>query len=219
MLLLRSRISAVGWALALGASVALLASSTANAAPPKQVVSQGPARQTTLSARTSDPSVGPFVEPGFAATCTWHEFGEGEQPPWWLTFADPLCVEYSKRDITIDNGGALRFLVAEPSRFATAMVTCHYYQKDHWSVQSAPGATPSVAWDGQYWWDKTAQRAGARLTNFRIDGHSVGIGDVVAALEPVFPDFAHALSDYGQAAGESGLTVPLPFDLRCALAG
>ncbi|MEV6028333.1 hypothetical protein [Streptomyces sp. NPDC052036] len=219
MIPLRLRVVAVGCALVLGASAALLSSSTAVAAPSKPVVRESQARQATRSAVAADPSVGPFTEPGFAAGCTWHEFGEGEQPPWWLTFADPLCVEYSKRDITIDDGGALRFLVAEPSRFAVSMLTCHYYQKDHWSVQSTHGATPWVVWDGEYWWDKAGRRAGARLTNFRIDGHTVGIGDAVAALQPVFPDLASALSDYGQAAGETGLTMSLPYDLRCALAG
>ncbi|MEU6218203.1 hypothetical protein ABZ845_11895 [Streptomyces sp. NPDC047022] len=215
MSLLRLRVFAAGSALALGVSAGLLPSSTALAAPSKQVVPAGSPRPATRSETAS----GPFAEPAFASTCTWHEFGEGEKPPWWLTFADPLCVEYSKRDITVDDGGALRFLVAEPSRFAITMVTCHYYQKDHWSVQSTAGATPWVAWDGQYWWDKTGQRAGARLTNFRIDGHTAGIGDVVSVLEPDFPDLAHALSDYGREAGETGLTVSLPFDLRCALAG
>lgn len=219
MFALRLRVSAAGCALVLGAPAALLASSTAVAAPAKPVVRESPVRQASRSAGAADTSVGPFVEPGFAAGCTWHEFGEGEQPPLRLTFVDPLCVEYSKRDITIDDGGALRFLVAEPSRFALATVTCHYYQKDHWSVQSTHGATPWVTWDGQYWWDKAARRAGARLTNFRIDGRTVGIGDAVAALEPVFPDVARVLSDYGQAAGETGLTVSLPYDLRCALAG
>lgn len=99
------------------------------------------------------------------------------------------------------------------------MLTGHYYQKDHWSVQSTAGATPWVAWDGQYWWDKTAQQAGARLSDFRINGQTAGIGDVIAALRPSFPDLADALSDYGQAAGETGLTVDLPYDLRCALTG
>ncbi|WP_371666680.1 hypothetical protein OG985_45685 [Streptomyces sp. NBC_00289] len=168
---------------------------------------------------TSVSTVSPFVEPGFAATCLWHEFGEGETPPWWLLLADPLCVEYSKRDITVDDGGVLRFLVAEPARFAVTTLTCHYYQKDHWSVQHTAGADPWVTWDGQYWWDKTTHRAGARLTNFRINGHTAGIGDVVAALRSAYPDLASALSEYGQSAGETGLTANLPYDLRCALTG
>jgi hypothetical protein len=164
--------------------------------------------------------VAPFVEPSFAATCTWHTFGEGEQPPWWLAFVNPLCVEYSKRDITFDDGGALAFLLAEPSRFAVALSTCRYYQKDHWSVQTTTGATPLAAWDGQYWWDRSGEQAGARLTDFRIAGQPAGIGDVVAALRSHgFPNLADVLDDYGRTSGESGATVSLPYDLRCALLG
>ncbi|MFF7242157.1 hypothetical protein [Streptomyces collinus] len=174
---------------------------------------------TEVTVSSSLTVVGPFAEPGFAATCTWHTFGEGEQPTWWLAFTDPLCVEYSKRDITLDNGGALTFLLAEPSRIAASLVTCHYYQKDHWSVQSSTGAVPWVAWDGQYWWDKARQRAGIRLANFRINNNPVGIGDAVIALRPGYPDLADALAAYGTAAGESGLTSTLPFNLRCALGG
>ncbi|GAA1098824.1 hypothetical protein [Kitasatospora arboriphila] len=179
------------------------------------------AATTTVPAAAAAPlsRPGPFTEPGFAAGCPWHRYGEGEQPPWWLAFTDPLCVEYSKRDITVDNGGALRFLLAEPSRIAASLLTCHYYQRDHWSVQSTTGAVPWVAWDGQYWWDRTGRRAGVRLADFRIDGVRVGIGDAVAALRPRFPDLADALAAYGTASGESGLTTELPFDLRCALGG
>lgn len=171
------------------------------------------------TASSSPTGVGPFTEPGFATTCTWHTFGEGEQPPWWLAFTDPLCVEYSKRDITLDSGGALRFLLAEPSRIAASLVTCRYYQKDHWSVQSTTSAVPWVAWDGQYWWDKTRQRAGTRLANFRINNTPVGIGDAAIALRPLYPDLADALAAYGTTSGESGLTTTLPFDLRCVLGG
>jgi hypothetical protein len=163
--------------------------------------------------------IGPFTEPSFAAGCVWHEFGEGVQPPWWLAFADPLCVEYSKRDITFDNGGALTFLLAEPARIAVSLLTCHYYQKDHWSVQPTTGAVPWVAWDGQYWFDKTGGLAGVRLADFRIDNIPVGIGNVVTALRPRFPDLADALAAYGTQSGESGFTTTLPFDPRCALAG
>ncbi|MFD3330525.1 hypothetical protein [Streptomyces sp. NPDC058701] len=97
-------------------------------------------------------------------------------------------MEYAKRDITMDNGGALRFLVAEPARMVLSLMTCHYYQKDHWSVRATTGATPLVAWDGQYWWDKGQLRAGARLTNFRVDGRSVGLGDAVETLRASYPD-------------------------------
>lgn len=168
---------------------------------------------------SSEDHVGPFVEPGFASACEWHRFGEGERPSWRLMFADPLCIEYSKRDITIDNGGATQFLLAEPSRFAVASITCRYYQKDHWSVQSTSGAVPWVTWDGQYWWDKRARRGGARLTNFKVQGQAVGIGDAVLALRPRFPQLADALDDYGRTSGESGMTVDLPMDLYCAATG
>ncbi|MGW7381059.1 hypothetical protein [Streptomyces sp. NPDC054794] len=184
---------------------------TASAVPRSHTASAGLAN--------TESQIGPFTEPAFAATCDWHRFGEGEIPPWWLMFRDPLCVEYSKRDITFDNGGALRFLVAEPSRFALAMVTCRYYQKDHWSVQTTTGATPWVTWDGQYWWDKSGQRAGARLSGFRIHGTSVGIGDAVAALRPVYPELADALEKYGSAAGETGLTTAIPYSPLCSTAG
>ncbi|MET8509771.1 hypothetical protein ABZV60_34970 [Streptomyces sp. NPDC004787] len=204
MSLARLRSSAASLALTT-AVIAGFAAGTAHAAEPTS--------QTSLS------QVSPFTEPGFSTTCSWHQFGEGEKPPWWLLMTDPLCVEYAKRDITVDNGGALRFLVAEPSRFAIAMLTCHYYQKDHWSIQATTGATPWVTWDGQYWWDKSAQRAGARLTNFRINGQSAGVGDVVAVLETSHPDIAEVLRDYGKSAGETGLTVDLPYDLRCSLTG
>ncbi|SEO47086.1 hypothetical protein [Actinacidiphila rubida] len=185
------------------------------------VLSAGAPAAAARPAGTASRSVlAPFREPDFAATCAWHTFGEGEQPPLWLMFVNPLCVEYSKRDITFDDGGALTFLLAEPSRFAIALPTCRYYQKDHWSVQTTSGATPLVAWDGQYWWDKSGGHAGARLANFRIDGRTVGIGDAALALrDSGFPHVADALDAYGQAPGETGGTVDLPFDLTCALAG
>ncbi|WP_369268645.1 hypothetical protein AB5J55_00055 [Streptomyces sp. R11] len=203
-------------AIALGVCAAVLAPGEASAA----AITAARSTALPISAPTTTSSVGPFTEPAFASTCAWHVFGEGEIPPWWLMFDDPLCVEYSKRDITVDNGGALRFLIAEPSRFALAMVTCRYYQKDRWSVQATTGSTPWVTWDGQYWWDKTRQQFGARLSNFRIHGTSVGIGDAVAALRPTFPDLADVLDDYGHTAGETGLTTTsVPFDLRCFLDG
>ncbi|MFE5549805.1 hypothetical protein ACFQ71_39310 [Streptomyces sp. NPDC056534] len=163
--------------------------------------------------------MGPFTEPSFANTCDWHMFEGDEKPPWKLMFAKQLCVEYNKRDITFDNGGAREFLRVEPSRFAVASLTCRYYQKDHWSVQTTTGALPWVTWDGQYWWNKKEQRAGARLTNFKIHGQSVGMGDAVEALRPRFPMLAEELAEYGRAAGETGLTVNLPFDLYCATVG
>ncbi len=202
----RARTTVAAFGVVLGVCAAVLSPNAAVASP-------RPAAAVAASAAA-------FTEPSFADTCTWHTFGEGEQPPAWLMFADPLCVEYSKRDITVDDGGALRFLLAEPSRFALALTTCRYYQKDHWSVQPTAGVTPWVTWDGQYWWDLGAAQAGARLTNFHIDGQPVGIGDAVAALRAGgFTDVADALEEFGASSGESGATVSLPFDLPCALAG
>jgi hypothetical protein len=208
----RTRTTVAALGLVLGACAAVLSPGAAVAAVPRPAAAAAPADDGS--------ALGPFTEPSFAQGCTWHSFGEGEQPPAWLMFTDPLCVEYSKRDITVDDGGALRFLLAEPSRFALALTTCRYYQKDHWSVQPTTGATPWVAWDGQYWWDETAGRAGARLTNFSVDGHTAGIGDAVAALRAGgFTDVADVLDAYGRGPGESGATVSLPFDLPCSLAG
>jgi hypothetical protein len=160
-------------------------------------------------------AVQPFTEAPFAADCTWHQFGEGETPPWWLLLDDPVCVEYSKRDITLDNGGALRFLLAEPARLALAVPSCRYAQHDHWSVQPTTGATPWVAWDGSYWFDRGTGVLAGHLANFRINGVTAGIGDVVQALRPVFPDVADALAAYGSAYGESGLEISIPTSWLC----
>ena len=125
MFLSRARVAVVALGVVLGACATVLAPGGAAAAP-------RPAARVTAA-------VGPFTEPSFSAGCVWHSYGEGQQPSAWLMFTDPLCVEYAKRDITVDDGGALRFLLAEPSRFAVALTTCRYYQKDHWSVQATTG--------------------------------------------------------------------------------
>ncbi|MEU1619379.1 hypothetical protein ABZ479_19045 [Streptomyces sp. NPDC005722] len=158
----------------------------------------------------------PYTEPPFSAACDWHAYGEGETPDPWLWLSDPVCVEYSKRDITLDNGGAVRFLLAEPARFALALPVCRYYQRDHWSVQSTTGAIPYVSWDGRYWFDKRGRRAAMLLTNLKVGGVTAGIGDLVAALRPHLPELADVLEAYGDEAGETGLSVTLPFSLLCA---
>jgi hypothetical protein len=167
----------------------------------------------TDGALTTGPQ--PYADPAFGSACEWHRFGEGETPPWWLYLREPLCVEYSKRDITFDNGGWLLFLLAEPARFAIAIPSCRYWQLDHWSIQESQGDVPIVAWDGSYWFDKRLRRAGLRLQNFRVHGQSVGIGDVAAAVRPWFPALADALASYGSGPGETGLTVDLGYDLFC----
>jgi hypothetical protein len=152
----------------------------------------------------------PYTDPPFGPRCSWHVFDEGERPPWWLYFEDPLCVEYSKRDITLDNGGWLRFLLAEPSRFAIAIPSCRYWQRDHWSVQVSTGAPPLVSWDGSYWFDKRRGVLAAKLTGFQVAGVTVGAGDAALALRPYFPELADAIAAYGSATGETGLVVSIP---------
>ena len=156
-----------------------------------------------------------YSDPPFGAACEIHRFGEGEWPPLELWNRNPLCVEYAKRDITVDNGGALRFLLAEPSRLAIALPSCRYWQQDHWSVQTTTGAVAIVSWDGSYWFDKRNRFAAARLTNFRLNGTTVGIGDAVLALRDDLPELAAALSAYGTDHGETGLATDLPYSLWC----
>lgn len=167
------------------------------------------------AAAGADPVVAPYQPPGFGGTCDWHRFGEGEWPSIDLFFQHQVCVEYSKRDITFDNGGALRFLLAEPSRFALAIPACRYWQLDHWSVQRRQGDTPIVTWDGSYWFDKADGRAGIKLTNFRVQGVTAGIGDVAAAVQPYAPELADLLRAYGAGPGESGLSLDSPHSLAC----
>ena len=96
----------------------------------------------------------PYHDPPFAAKCHFRHFGEGVAPPPTGYPDDPLCVEYAKRDITVDNGGAVAVRAAEPARFAIAARACRYWQVDHWSVQIDRGFTAIVRWDGSYWFDR-----------------------------------------------------------------
>jgi hypothetical protein len=81
-------------------SVVLLAVSSGGARAVEQVRQDGPQ---------------PYFAPPFRADCTVQHFREGQAPEPTGHPDDPLCVEYSKRDINLDNGGAVRFLLAEPS--------------------------------------------------------------------------------------------------------
>ncbi|WP_436501717.1 hypothetical protein [Actinokineospora sp. HUAS TT18] len=156
-----------------------------------------------------------YRDPDFAPQCRWHHFGEGEKPPWWLFAESPLCVEYSKRDITFDNGGAEAFLLAEPTRIAVAIPSCRYWQVDHWSVQHTAGSVPYVAWNGSYWFDKARGKAAILLRDFRIHGATAGVGDVAIALRPQYPLLADALARYGDEYGESGFAVDIPSGWWC----
>jgi hypothetical protein len=162
------------------------------------------------TAAPSTPPYAPYADPPFAAQCQWHSFGEGEAPPLALAGQDPLCVEYSKRDITVSNGGVVAFLLAEPMRFAIAIPACRYWQRDHWQVRLAPGQTPLVGWDGSYWWDESRGRAGVHFSGFTVLGRPAGVDDAARAVRPFSAALADELTRYGGGPGDSGVSVSFP---------
>src|SRR5580693_6048186 len=106
------------------------------------------AAMTPASGSTPGPT--PYRNPPFH--CHVLHYGDGKAPDPLTTHEDPLCVDYSKRDITLDNGGAIRFALAEPDRFAVAG-KCEYWQQDHWRVRIDRGFNSIIRWDGSYWFD------------------------------------------------------------------
>ncbi|MGZ4468712.1 MAG: hypothetical protein ACXVXB_09535, partial [Nocardioidaceae bacterium] len=158
----------------------------------------------------------PYFAPPFRSSCTVHHYGEGEAPDPATTTDDPLCVEYSKRDITLDDGGAVRFLQAEPARFAVAGDKCAYWQQDHWSVQASRGQTPVVRWDGSYWFDKGTGQAGARLRGFAVGGRPATLRQAAAAVAPYSPQLAAYLRSYSHGGDGMGYSGSYPFDPTCA---
>ncbi len=146
----------------------------------------------------------PYRGPWFAKTCHVHHFREAQVPDLNGYRDDPLCVDYAKRDITVDNGGALRFAEAEPARFVIAGPHCRYWQTDHWSVQIDRSYGALVRWDGSYWWDKGRGVGGALMRNFRIAGQPVGPWQAAAAVETVSPALAAAIRRYGAGPGGGG---------------
>jgi hypothetical protein len=175
------------------------------------VVSLGAGR---AAARPDGPQ--PYYAPPFRSDCRVHQFGEGEAPDPATMTDDPLCVEYAKRDITLDNGGALRFLQAEPARFAAALDKCAYWQRDHWSVQASRGQTPVIRWDGSYWFDKGSGQAAARLTRLTVGGQPAGLRQVVRLVAPYSPELADFLRSYSRGGDGMGYSSSVPFDPRCA---
>jgi hypothetical protein len=149
-----------------------------------------------------------------------HHYGNGKAPnPLTLT-ADPLCVDYNKRDITADNGGALRFLEAEPARFAVAG-KCQYWQQDHWKVRLDRGLGAVVSWDGSYWFDIPDGRGAAILRHFQIAGQPAGPDQAAAAIETVSPAMAAMIREYGAGpSGGGGASETLPGGLpQCTTSG
>ncbi|WP_406431753.1 hypothetical protein [Streptomyces sp. NBC_01589] len=162
------------------------------------------------SASAAEPGVGGYTDPSYASVCTFHRYGEGETPPLSLFGADPLCVEYAKRDITVTNGGAARFLLAEPARFAIAVPACRYWQLDHWSVQPTAGGTELVGWDGSYWFDKAEGSAAARVHNITVAGQPAQAEDAARVIRPYDARLADAL-----VRDAAGVTVRLPVSGLC----
>jgi hypothetical protein len=149
----------------------------------------------------------PYTDPPFASRCMVQHFDEGQIPDINGFPQDPLCVEFQKRDITASNGGAIRFLAAEPSRFLIAIPKCQYWQQDHWRVQVTPDTTTIVGWDGSYWFDKGNGTGGARLRNFKINDVPVGADQAAAAMAPFDADFATIISRYGEGSSGGGSAV------------
>jgi hypothetical protein len=172
------------------------------------------AAHAAQAARPDGPQ--PYYAPPFRSQCTVHHFREGRAPDPAATQDDPLCVEYSKRDITLDNGGAVRFLRAEPNRFAVALDKCAYWQQDHWSVQASRGRTAVIRWDGSYWFDKGTGQAGGRLRHLTIGGRPASLRQAARAVAPYSPELAGRFRAYSRGGDGMGWSGSVPFDPRCA---
>ena len=178
------------------------------------VVASPVAAGATTPSRSAGPQ--PYFAPPFGSRCTVHRYGEGQAPDLGSLPDDPLCVEYAKRDITLDDGGAIRFLLAEPNRFAVALDKCAYWQRDHWSVQASRGLTPVIRWDGSYWFDQGAGQAGARLSHLTIAGQPASLAQAAAAVAPYSPQLAAYFRSYSHGGDGMGYSESVPFDPRCA---
>jgi len=163
---------------------------------------------TSLTGASAAPGVSPYQPPTFHCE-TVHHYGNGEAPNPVTLKDDPLCVVYNKRDITADNGGAIRFLLAEPARFAVAG-KCQYWQRDHWRIRIDRGMHPLVKWDGSYWWDLKKGIGGAILRHFRIAGQPVGAAQAAAAVATISPSMAKEIRTFGAGKSGGGATVVLP---------
>ena len=169
-----------------------------------------------VAAAATPGPVQPYFAPPFAHDCTVHRFGEGQAPDLTAYPDDPLCVEYAKRDITVDNGGAIRFLLAEPARFAIALPKCQYWQQDHWSVQFSRGDVPVVRWDGSYWFDKGTGEAAGRLRHLTVGGQPASVAEAAALVRPVSPELAAFLDQYGHGGSGTAFVGSVPLDPRCS---
>ena len=165
----------------------------------------------SLTPVSAAPGMAPYRSPTFHCRAV-HHYGNGKAPNPLKIKDDPLCVVYNKRDITVDNGGAIRFGLAEPDRFAVAG-KCQYWQRDHWRIRIDRGLHPLVKWDGSYWWDLRKGLGAAILRHFRIGGQPVGAAQAAAAVATVSPEMAKLIRAYGGRKSGGGATVVLPTPL------
>jgi hypothetical protein len=167
----------------------------------------------TAAAGAAAAPVGHHTPPPFS--CRFASYGEGESPPLDAAGRDPLCVEYQKRDITVTNGGAVGFVLAEPARLAIAVPVCQYWQVDHWRVQVAPGDDAVLRWDGSYWFDKGRLSAGSAFRRFSLAGQSISARRGADAVRPVSPELADLIEQYGVSGGFGMALAPVA-DVDCA---
>ncbi|HVS68682.1 MAG TPA: hypothetical protein VHE56_09035 [Mycobacteriales bacterium] len=169
-----------------------------------------------LPAHAGAPGFAPYRHPTFHCP-TVHRYGNGKAPSLnhMAGFSSTLCVVYNKRDITADNGGAVRFTLAEPARFAVAG-KCQYWQRDHWKIRLDRGFGKLVEWDGSYWWDLRTGAGAAILRHFRIAGAPVGPTQAAAAIATVSPPLAAAIRKYGAGPrGGFGAGMTFPSGIGC----
>lgn len=165
-------------------------------------------------AHAATPAAGPYRNPPWH--CRFQHFGDGQAPQLGAHEPDPFCVDYAKRDITVDDGGAVRFAEAEPARFAAAIPACRYWQTDHWSVQVDRAYGAVLSWDGSYWYDRGAGYGAAILRHFQLAGQPVGAWQAAAAAATVSPQLAAAIRAYGaRPTGGGGASFTFPAGPGC----
>jgi hypothetical protein len=164
-----------------------------------------PASMAAGSTADSGGGLTPYVNPSFHCAKV-HHYGNGKAPDPLTIKDDPLCVRYNKRDITADNGGLIRFLAAEPARFAVAG-KCQYWQRDHWRVRVDRGVTTIVQWDGSYWFDLTNGAGGGILRHFKVGGKPASEKQAAAAIKPVSAELARQFKKFGAKGGGGGASV------------
>jgi hypothetical protein len=166
-----------------------------------------------VPANANTPNFTPYKDPIFRCP-TVHHYGNGEGPKPGSLGGTTLCVTYNKRDITLDNGGAVRFSLAEPGRFAVAG-KCQYWQRDHWKIRVDHGFGAIVQWDGSYWWDLRNGYGAAIMRHFRIGGAPVGARQAAALVSTVSPPLAAQMRKFGAPHGGFGAEVTMPSGIGC----